>query len=285
MQNNISLQNRNVRIVADSAADILALRHIPFVSVPLKIITDQKEYVDNDRLSVERMVGDLKVYKGRSSTSCPNTEDWLAAFGDAPEVYCVTITGTLSGSYNAALTAKQIYEEAHPDRRVFVFNTLTAAAEIRLIIEKIEELLLEGMDFDGICQSIPAYKQRTGLMFMLASMRNFANNGRVSPAVAKFAGLMGIRVVGKASDEGTLEAMHKCRGEKSALVQLYATMKELGFCGGKVRITHTYNPRAAVRLMALIHEEFPSCGVEISHNGGLCAFYTETGGLLVGFEG
>ena len=69
MKHNISLQERNVRIVADSAADILALRNIPFVSVPLKIITDQKEYVDDDRLSVERMVGELKVYKGRSSTA------------------------------------------------------------------------------------------------------------------------------------------------------------------------------------------------------------------------
>ena len=96
--------------------------------------------------------------------------------------------------------------------------------------------------------------------------------------------LLGIRMIGIASAVGTVEPLHKCRGEKSALVQLYHSMKELGFCGGKVRITHTYNPRAAVRLMALIHEEFPSCNVEISHNGGLCAFYTETGGLLVGFE-
>ena len=188
--NHISLNNRKVRVISDSSADLLALAHVPYVSVPLKIITAQKEYVDNDRLSVERMVNDLKIYKGRSSTSCPNVDEWLNAFGDAEEVYCVTITGTLSGSYNAAMTAKELYEQAHPDRRVFVFNSLTAAAEVRMIVEKIEELLLEGMDFDGICQAIPAYKQRTGLMFMLASMRNFANNGRVSPAVAKFAGLI-----------------------------------------------------------------------------------------------
>ena len=284
MKHNISLQERNVRIVADSAADILALRHIPFVSVPLKIITDQKEYVDNDRLSVERMVGDLKVYKGRSSTSCPNTEDWLAAFGDAREVYCVTITGTLSGSYNAALTAKQIYEEAHPDRRVFVFNSLTAAAEIRLIIEKIEELLLEGMDFEGICQAIPAYKQRTGLMFMLASMRNFANNGRVSPAVAKFAGLMGIRVVGKASDKGDLEPLDKCKGQTKALSTILSRMISLGYDGGRVMIAHCFNQEGGASLKRLIKEAFPSARISIYPCRGLCGFYAEEGGLLVGFE-
>ncbi len=284
MKHNISLQERNVRIVADSAADLLALPDIPFASVPLKIITDQKEYVDDDRLSVERMVNELKLYKGRSSTSCPNAEDWIAAFGEAREVYCVTITGTLSGSYNAALTAKEIYEERHPDRRVFVFNSLTAAAEIRLIIEKIEELLLEGMDFDGICQAIPAYKQRTGLMFMLASMHNFANNGRVSPAVAKFAGLMGIRVVGKASDKGDLEPMDKCKGQSKALSTILSRMISLGYDGGRVMIAHCFNPDGSTAMKKLIKERFPHAVVTIYPCRGLCSFYAEEGGLLVGFE-
>ena len=102
---------RRVKILSDSASDLLALPHIPFETAPLKIITDKKEYVDNHRLSVEGMVNDLKIYKGRSSTSCPNTEEWLAAFGDAEEIYCVTLTGTLSGSYNAAMTAKLAYRE------------------------------------------------------------------------------------------------------------------------------------------------------------------------------
>ncbi len=276
--------NRKVKIVADSSADLLALPHVPFVSVPLKIITAQKEYVDDDRLSVERMVNDLKIYKGRSSTSCPNVDEWLAAFGDAEEIYCVTITGTLSGSYNAAVTAKGIYEQAHPDRRVFVFNSLTAASEVRMIVEKIEDLLLEGMDFDGICQFIPTYKQHTGLMFMLASMRNFANNGRVSPAVAKFAGLMGIRVVGKASEKGDLEPMDKCKGQTKSLAAILNHMKRLGYEGGRVMIAHCFNPEGGASLKQLIKASFPSARISIYPCRGLCSFYAEEGGLLVGFE-
>ena len=281
---NESLVARKVRIVSDSSADILALAHIPFVSVPLKIITDKKEYVDNDRLSVEGMVNDLKSYKGRSSTSCPNVDEWLAAFGDAEEIYCVTITATLSGSYNAAVTAKELYEQAHPNRKVFVFNSLTAASEVRMIVEKIEELLLSGMDFDGICQAIPTYKQHTGLMFMLASMRNFANNGRVSPAVAKFAGLMGIRVVGKASDKGDLEPMDKCKGQTKALASILNHMKRLGYEGGRVMIAHCFNQEGGTSLKKLIRDSFPSARISIYPCRGLCSFYAEEGGLLVGFE-
>ena len=284
MQSNISLQERRVRIVADSAADLLALRHIPFTSVPLKIITDQKEYVDNDRLSVEKMVNDLKIYKGRSTTSCPNAEEWLTSFGDAEEVYCVTITGTLSGSYNAALTAKDIYETAHPDRRVFVCNSLSAASEIRLIIEKIEALLLDGQDFDTISAEVEAYKQHTGLVFMLASMRNFANNGRVSPAVAKFAGLMGIRVVGKASDKGDLEPLDKCKGQTKALSAMLTRMIEQGYKGGRVMIAHCFNPDGGTAMKQLIRERFPEACVMVYPCRGLCSFYAEEGGMLVGFE-
>ncbi len=276
--------DRNIRIVADSSADLLALPSIPFVSVPLKIITDKKEYVDDERLSVEGMVNDLKVYKGRSSTSCPNAEEWLTAFGDAEEIYCVTITGTLSGSYNAAVTAKEIYEERHPDHRVFVFNSLSAAAEVRMIVEKIEELLLSGMDFDGICAAVTAYKQRTGLMFMLASMRNFANNGRVSPAVAKFAGLMGIRVVGKASDQGDLEPMDKCKGQQKASTAILGHMKRLGYEGGRVMIAHCFNQEGGAALKQIIKTAFPSARISIYPCRGLCSFYAEEGGLLVGFE-
>ncbi len=284
MQHNIFLQERNVRIVADSAADLLALPDIPFVSVPLKIITDQKEYVDNDRLSVEKMVNELKVYKGRSSTSCPNTEDWLTAFGEAKEIYCVTITGTLSGSYNAALTAKKLYEEAHPDRRVFVFNSLSAAAEIRLIIEKIEEMLTAAQDFDTISAAVSAYKQNTGLVFMLASMRNFANNGRVSPAVAKFAGLMGIRVVGRASDKGDLEPLDKCKGQTKALSAMLSRMVEQGYNGGRVMIAHCFNPEGGTAMKQLIKARFPQARIMVYPCRGLCSFYAEEGGMLVGFE-
>lgn len=281
---NDTLFGRRVKILADSSADLLALPKVPFASVPLKIITDKKEYVDDDRLSVEGMVHDLKLYKGRSSTSCPNTDEWLAAFGDAEEVYCVTITGTLSGSYNAAMSAKKLYEDSHPDRRVFVCNSLTASSEVRLIVEKIEALLLSGADFDSICRAVTEYTQHTGLVFMLASMRNLANNGRVSPVVAKVAGLIGIRVVGKAGDKGDLEPLDKCKGQQKALSAMLERMVSLGYEGGRVIIAHCFNSEGGTALKKLIREKFDKARVTIAPCRGLCSFYAEEGGLLVGFE-
>ena len=102
-----------VRIVSDSSSNIYAMDGVDFASAPLRISTTEKEYIDTADLDVAGMVDDLSSYKGRSSSACPGVGDYLAAFDGYDEIYCVTISGNLSGSYNAAMTAKQQYEEEH----------------------------------------------------------------------------------------------------------------------------------------------------------------------------
>ena len=273
-----------IKIVADSSADTLALPGVPFACAALKILTAEREYVDDAALDVPRMAEELRHYSGKSSTACPGVGDWLAAFGDAEQVVCVTITSNLSGSYNAACIAKQDYEEQHPGRQVYVLDSLSAGPELRLLLEKLRELVLAGNAFADVCAAIRDYAKTTGLLFMLESMRNLANNGRVNPLVARAAGLLGIRAVGKASDEGTLELLDKCRGEKKALAAIVEHMKRLGHAGGRVRISHCGNETAAHTLRELILERFSKAQVEIYPARGLCSFYAEQGGLLVGFE-
>ena len=274
---------RNVKIVADSSANLLELQHTPFAAAPLKIITDDREFVDDAALDVGDMITWFDSYKNKSKTSCPNPSDWLSAFGDADEVYCVTITSGLSGSYNAACIAKQMYEE-NEGKRVCVIDSLSAGPELVLIIEKLEEYLAQDLPYEEICEKIEAYKQTTGLVFVLESLKNFAANGRVSPAVAKIAGVLGIRVVGKASDQGTLEPTDKCRGSAKSIATLLDRLKESGLSHGKVRIAHCCNDSAAQQLEHLIREAMPAAEVSIHTCRGLCSYYAEKGGMLVGFE-
>ena len=273
-----------IKIIADSSADIPEISGISFESVPLKIITAQKEYVDDKNLDVKEMVDDLISYNGRSSTSCPNESDYITAFGDAQYVFCITITATLSGSYNAAMMAKKTYEEMYPERKVFVLNSLSTGPEMVLFAEKIKQLVLMGMDFDNVCSDVLEYSKKTGLLFMLESMKNLANNGRVSPLVAKMAGLLGIRVVGKASDVGDLQTLSKCRGEAKALDYIFETLRSEGLCKGRVVIAHCFNKKAAFFLKEVIHNKLPEVSVSIISCRGLCSFYAEKGGMLVGFE-
>ena len=140
------------------------------------------------------------------------------------------------------------------------------------------------MSFDEICACVTAYMKKTGLVFMLKSLKNFANNGRVSPVVAKLVGIAGICIVGKASNEGTLEPKHKCRGERRSLETLVEDLEAEGFRSGKISIGHCQNESAAEHLKELILNKFENVQIETHKFRGLCSFYAEKGGVLVGFE-
>ena len=93
----------------DSSGDLQHFEGVDFASVPLKILAGDREFVDDENADVQELVAFLREYKGKASTSCPGVGEYLEAFGDADEVYCVTITSNLSGSYNAAEVAARTY--------------------------------------------------------------------------------------------------------------------------------------------------------------------------------
>ena len=272
------------RIVVDSSASLYALDGVDFAAVPLKIVTDEREYLDDGTLNAVEMATTLRTYKGKTSTSCPNVADWLAAYEGAEQIFVATITGTLSGSYNAALLAAEEYKETHPEARVFVLDSLSAGPELRLLAERLRDLVRIGMEFDEICEAILAYHKHTHLLFSLESLANLARNGRVKPAVAAMARMLGIRVIGQASEAGELDVLCKTRGEHGALERIVLELKEHGYTNGRLHISHCGNPAAAERLKHMVKAVFDGAKVDISECGGLCSYYAELGGLLVGYE-
>ena len=272
----------SIKLVLDSAADLTGMDGIAFAVAPLKVCTAEREFVDHESASASDMVNYLYSYKGRSSTSCPNTSDWLTAFGDAEEIVCITITGGLSGSYNSACTAKEIYEDSHPGARVLVFDSLSAGPEIALKAEKVAAMIRVGESMDSIQAMLNSYS--TEIVFVLESLRNFANNGRVGKAAAAATGIFGIRALGRASEEGTLEVLDKVRGETKALHAVVETMIRYGYKGGKIRIDHCFADAVVEKLQALIRESYPNADILIRPTRVLCSYYAEKGGYLVGFE-
>jgi len=274
-----------MKIVVDSSSNLYELAGADFAPVSLKIITSEKEYVDDKKLNIHGMLTDLLAYKGKSGTACPSVGDWLSAFGDAKEIIGISLTGKLSGCYNAAMIAAETYTSENPDAKVFILDSLSTGPELELLAEKAAELSRAGLSFENIVEKLQAYHQHTSLAFMLGSLDNFAKNGRVNPALAKLVGMLNIRIVGRASAVGDLEPQDKCRGDKKSIVQIYKNMCASGYIGGRVRITHTENPAAAEDLMKLIQADYPNADIKLGENKGLCSFYAERSGVLVGYEG
>ena len=273
-----------MKFVADSSSDRPAIAGMEVQYVPLIISTDEKSFVDNEHLAVTEMLDYLAAYKGRSYTACPSVDAWLSAFEGADEIYAVTITSTLSGAYNAAMAARELYLQSHKDAKIAVFDTLSTGPEILLILEKLGELTAQGLPFEQVEAAVREYQKRTRLFFSLQSLHNMAQNGRVSKVAAAAVGMLGIRIVGTASPEGALAQLAKCRGDRKALPELLERMKAAGFQGGKVRITHVQNPALADRFADLVKTTWPGSDVAISRCGGLCSYYAEAGAILMAFD-
>lgn len=272
------------RFITDSCSDMIQTEGGNFVSVPLVISTDEKEYVDDEYLDIREMLDDLSVYKGKSGTACPSVESWLHAFEGADTIFVVTMTSALSGTYNSALVAKKIYEHSHPEAKIHVFDTLSAGPELRLLMEKLFSFERAGKTFEEIVRCGEKYLQTTRLFFALKSLHNLAQNGRVNKVIAAAAGALGISVLGTASAEGTLESSAKCRGDKKVIAGMLEEITKAGFQNGKVRISHVENPELAEKLRIALMERFPEAEILIYKARGLCSYYAERGGILVGVE-
>jgi len=274
----------NYKIVSDSSSNVYALEGANYSFVPLTVSIGNKEYTDTPETDTKEVVNILKTTKEETHTSCPNISDWQKEFSGSDNIFAVTITSGLSGSYTSAVNAKKLCEETDKDTNIHIIDSLSAGPELQLIIEKLKELIDEKLPFEKIKEKIEEYKKRTRLFFCLESLTNFARNGRVSPTLAQIVGLLGIRIVGTASNEGTLEPLSKPRGDKKALKSLYDHIKKAGFSGGKVRIAHCENRPFANDLRNLLLSEFPQSDIKISPCGVLCSYYAEAGGLLVAIE-
>lgn len=272
------------RIVTDSASNLTALDGVDFDYVPLHITVDGVDFIDREGVDLVAMQAALKAPKCHSSTACPSPEDWIRAFGGADAVFVVTITGELSGSCASANVAKGIYEDENPGKKVYIFDSLSTGPEMVLLAERIRELIDSGMSPERIEREVNVYARSTHLYFSLGSINNLANNGRVNALLAKGIGLLGMRILGKASDIGKLQPMDRCRGDKKALVWLVKQLHELGYSGGRIILTHTDNEAAAVELKKLIEADFGDVGVRIMPNTALCAYYAEPLSVLMGFE-
>ena len=274
----------NYKIVSDSSSNVLTIPGANFESVPMKVRTEH-EYIDNAQLNLQVMVEDLRNHKGKSGSSCPSVGEWVEAFGDAEMVFCTTISKNLSGSYNSAMQAAAAYMEEHPDRKVYVFDSLAAGPQQAFLIEKMIQLAEEGLDFDTIVEKVLDYHNHTHILFCLESMLNLARNGRVPMAVAKIAGMLGIRVCGDVKG-GQITPVHKPRGAKKATETLVEMLKERGFYdGAQLRIAHCFGQTQAQDLVNAVVAQFPNTKVTIEPTTALCSFYAEAGGLMVGFEG
>ncbi|MDO4483851.1 MAG: DegV family protein [Clostridia bacterium] len=272
-----------IRIVSDSASNLYTLDGFDYKCVPMKIVTEKAQYVDEPGLDVSAMLDEIAQTKGRSGSSCPNVDEWLGAFEGADEVIAVAISSNMSGSYNAAHLAAEQYMQEHPGAKVYAVDTLSAGPGLHMVIDQLCDSIRAGLSFEEVVAAHQAYLPTVRMLFVLKSFHNLAANGRVNPAVAALCGMLNIRLLSAASETGTVKVLHKCRGDKKLLATLQKEIIDSGFDGKRLRITHIQNEEMANTVADFARSIAPDCDIQIVPATALCGFYAERGGIMLSY--
>ncbi len=273
-----------MRIVADSSCDLYTLDYPDFRTVPLTVYTDERSFTDDPSLDIHVMLDYLEQYHDRSYTSCPPIDVWLNAFSGADEIFVITVTSALSGSYNSAMNAAEMYRELHPDVKISILDSLSTGAEEALLLNRLAEMIASGNDFETADAKIRELQKHTRLFWSFFSLHNLAQNGRVNKAVAAALNLLNIVIVGTASEAGEVKPTGRVRGDRKATQALFSEIEKAGYTGGKAVITHVENEPAALRLKGMILKKYPGADITVLPARGLCSYYMERRGVVISCE-
>lgn len=208
------------KIVGDSCTDFIPedLEKDYIVSVPLTIDVDGHEVVDDDTFNQADFLKRVAEFQGCPKSACPSPEAYMESFKGAENVYVVTLSALLSGSYNSAMIAKSMYEEEHPEIKVHIFDSKSAACGQLLLAHMIEKYALEGLEFDEIIEKIETFRdEEMQTLFVLETLETLRKNGRLTGVKAIVATALNIKPYMKAENGEIAQEGHVSEALKKRL--------------------------------------------------------------------
>lgn len=273
------------KIVADSSCDLNRdLEEIMDVSlVPFKIDVDEYSYIDNKDLDVSDLIEKMKASPNPIKTSCPSPGDFSEEY-DADNVFVVTISEQLSGTYNSAVLAKDMVRERHPDRFIHVFNSRSASVGETLITMKIKECLDKKLSNNQLVEKVERFIDEMKTYFISDDLSNLVKNGRISKTQGLLINALNIKPIMAATDDGNIIAVDKARGSKKAFKKLVKIIGETGvkFEERVLAISHANALQKALDLKEDL-KKFNFKDIIVVETKGLSTGYVNDGGVIIAF--
>ncbi len=279
------------KVIGDSCCDLTPeLQADPhFTLVPLTLEIGSYTVVDDDNFDQQDFLKRLKESEVGAKTACPSPEAFKKAYeeSDSDEIYVITISEHLSGSYQSALVGLQMFEEEHPDssKKIHVFSTKTATAgELNLCLT-IQEFKEAGKTYDEVVQLVTDKISVMQIYFVLESLENLRKNGRLSAMKSFLASALNIKPVMTAIG-GIIQKLDQQRGTNKAIKRMVQLAVDRA--GGPERtkhmlvtITHVNNRERAEYVKEELLKLADFRRIVISDTMGVATVYAEDGGVVI----
>lgn len=275
------------KIIGDSCTDLTPeLRKDPHFSlVPLTLIVDDEEIRDDATFNQKEFLRKVKESPNSPKSACPSPEDYMKEFDYEGDIYVVTLSSNLSGSYNSAQLAKRLYLEDHPDKKIEIFDSRSASVAQVLIAMKIKELIQTGHLFDTVVDKVNAFRDELQTKFVLESLDTLRKNGRLTNLQAIIASALNIKPVMGATPEGTIYKIEQARGITKALVAMVKNIEKDVIRPHEkiIGIAHCNNMERANFVKDEILKRIPFKDYFIVDTSGVSTMYASDGGIITAY--
>lgn len=274
------------KVVVDSCGELTdkMKQDEHFESVALELQVDDYHITDDETFDQLDFLKKVKESKNCPKSSCPSPERYMKAFGEeADNIYAVTLSSKLSGSYNSAELAKNLYQEEHPNKNVYIFDSKSASIGETLIAMKVQELEEAKHTFDEIIVKTEQYIDDMHTFFVLETLDTLRKNGRLSNLKAFVAGALNIKPVMGSTPEGSICQLDQARGMGKALERMIKEMLAVTTnCENKVlAISHCNCPERANTVKAKVEQLAKFKDIIVVNTAGVSSMYANDGGIIM----
>lgn len=231
-------------VVVDSGSDLSKelMDGLDIVSLPLRVIIDNKEFVDNQTISREeifaaltgdyeklsdeqkRNISDKELVQGTSfkiTTSLPTPEDILHTYNKLKDegfthIIGVTISSGLSGTYNTMTLLKNEVEGMIIET-IDSKNISLGSGYIALHAAK---LIKENKPFDEIIKECNKILKKSKVFFTVQTLDYLQRGGRIGLVESSVANLLNIKPIISCNDDGIYYTHKKGRGYRKVISQM-----------------------------------------------------------------
>ena len=226
--------------------------------VPLNVhFGEEQTYQEGVTLSNDQFYTLLAQSPELPTTSQPSPGQFLEVFSESVdtghEVLCIVISSKLSGTYQSALDAKH----ALPDANVEVFDSLSAAAPLGLMVLTAAEMAADGYAMDDIIARLEQMRRDMKVYFVVDTLEYLQKGGRIGAAAAFLGTLLKVKPI-LILDDGVVKPLDKVRTKRKAMQRLLSELESYAAPDQPVQAIamHAQAPEEARDLEAEIRRRF-----------------------------
>ena len=275
------------RIIGDSCTDLpKSLREDPhFKLVPLTLMVEDQQIRDDENFNLQQFLKQMNASPKCPKSACPSPDDYAKEFEFDGDVYVVTLSSALSGSYNSAELGKRLYLEENPGKNIGIIDSRSASVGQTLLALKLKEFVEQKLPFEEVMKKINDFRDNMKTKFVLESLDTLRKNGRLSSIQAIIINTLNIKPVMGSTSEGTIYKLDQARGIVRALISMAKSIEKDVIKPQEriLAIAHCNCYERAVFIKDEILKRVPFKDYLIVETAGVSSMYANKGGIIAAY--